>query len=98
MKLLEGKSVAMTGGGGGLGRCYGLAMAKAGAAVAVADINLDAAKATTDAILKAGGRAIAVLQIAEAGSYRIQVVSGAAGPGGAGQWRRQGGAGAAGLR
>src|SRR3990170_576597 len=50
----------MTGGGGGLGRCYGLAMAKAGAAVAVADINLDAAKATTDAIVKAGGRAIAV--------------------------------------
>ena len=60
MKLLEGKSIAMTGGGGGLGRCYGLAMAKAGAAVAVADINLDAAKATADEIVKAGGRAIAV--------------------------------------
>lgn len=60
MKLLEGKSVAMTGGGGGLGRCYGLAMAKAGAAVAVADIDLKAAKATADAITQAGGRAIAV--------------------------------------
>ncbi len=60
MKLLEGKSVAMTGGGGGLGRCYGLAMAKAGAAVVVADIDLEAAKATADAITKAGGRAIAV--------------------------------------
>jgi NAD(P)-dependent dehydrogenase (short-subunit alcohol dehydrogenase family) len=60
MKLLEGKSVAMTGGGGGLGRCYGLAMARAGAAVAVADIDLEAAKATADAITKAGGRAIAV--------------------------------------
>jgi NAD(P)-dependent dehydrogenase (short-subunit alcohol dehydrogenase family) len=60
MKLLEGKSVAMTGGGGGLGRCYGLAMAKAGAAVAVADIDIEAAKATADAITKAGGRAIAV--------------------------------------
>lgn len=60
MNLLEGKSVAMTGGGGGLGRCYGLAMAKAGAAVAVCDVNLDAAKATAEAIVKAGGRAVAV--------------------------------------
>ena len=60
MGLLEGKSVAMTGGGGGLGLCYGVAMAAAGASVAVADINLDAAKATVDAISGAGGRAIAV--------------------------------------
>jgi len=60
MNLLEGKTVAMTGGGGGLGLCYGLAMAKAGAAIAVSDINLGAAQATADAIIKAGGRAIAV--------------------------------------
>lgn len=60
MKLLEGKSVAMTGGGGGLGRCYGVAMAKAGASVVVADINLAAAQATVAAIEQAGGRAIAV--------------------------------------
>ena len=60
MGMLEGKVVAMTGGGGGLGRCYGLAMAKAGAAVAVADIDIEAAQATTDAIVKAGGKAIAV--------------------------------------
>jgi len=60
MSLLEGKTVAMTGGGGALGRCYGLALARAGAAVAVADINLDAAKATSDAIIKAGGRAVPI--------------------------------------
>ena len=60
MKLLEGKSVAMTGGGGGLGCCYGVAMARAGAAVAVSDIDLAAAQRTVDAIVAAGGRAIAV--------------------------------------
>jgi NAD(P)-dependent dehydrogenase (short-subunit alcohol dehydrogenase family) len=60
MRLLEGKSVAMTGGGGGLGRCYGVAMAKAGASVAVCDIDVKAAQATVDAIKQAGGRAIAV--------------------------------------
>lgn len=60
LKLLEGKSVAMTGGGGGLGRCYGVAMAMAGASVAVADIDLAAAQGTVDAIRQAGGRAIAV--------------------------------------
>lgn len=60
MELLEGKTVAMTGGGGGLGRCYGLAMAKAGAAVAVSDIDLAAAQATAEAIVDAGGKAIAV--------------------------------------
>jgi NAD(P)-dependent dehydrogenase (short-subunit alcohol dehydrogenase family) len=60
VQMLAGKSIAMTGGGGGLGRCYGVAMAKAGAAVAVADIDVKAAQATVDAITQAGGRAIAV--------------------------------------
>lgn len=70
MKLLEGKSVAMTGGGGGLGRCYGLAMAKAGASVAVCDVDLKAAQATADAIKQAGGQAIAVqADVTEAAAF-----------------------------
>ncbi len=60
MKLLEGKSVAMTGGGGGLGLCYGVAMAKHGASIAVSDANPEAAQKTVDAIVKAGGKAFAV--------------------------------------
>ena len=60
MQLLEGKTVVMTGGGGGLGLCYGAAMAKAGAAIVVSDIKLEAAQATADSIVKSGGRALAV--------------------------------------
>jgi NAD(P)-dependent dehydrogenase (short-subunit alcohol dehydrogenase family) len=60
MNLLEGKTVVITGGGGGLGRCYGLALAKAGAAIAVSDIDLQAAQATVNAIAEAGGKAVAV--------------------------------------
>jgi len=60
MKLLDGKVVAMTGGGGGLGRCYGVAMAKAGARIAVSDIDAAAAQQTADAITQAGGQAIVV--------------------------------------
>jgi NAD(P)-dependent dehydrogenase (short-subunit alcohol dehydrogenase family) len=59
-RLLEGKVVAMTGGGGGLGRCYGVAMARAGAVVAVADIDVAAAEQTVQAITEAGGQAFAV--------------------------------------
>src|ERR1051326_1222197 len=60
MRMLEGKVVAITGGGGGLGRCYGPALAAAGAAVAVSDIDLASARVTANAIRNAGGRAIAV--------------------------------------
>jgi NAD(P)-dependent dehydrogenase (short-subunit alcohol dehydrogenase family) len=60
MRLLGGKNVIVTGGGGGLGRCYALALAKAGAAVCVSDIDAKTAQATTETILETGGRAIAL--------------------------------------
>jgi 3-oxoacyl-[acyl-carrier protein] reductase len=50
----------ITGGGGALGRAYALAIAQAGAAVAVSDVNLGAARVTADAIAKAGGKATAI--------------------------------------
>ncbi len=43
MGLLDGKTAVITGGGGALGRAYALAIAQAGAAVAVSDVNLDTA-------------------------------------------------------
>lgn len=58
--MLDGKTAAITGGGGALGRAYALAIAQAGAAVAVSDVNLDTARVTADAIAKAGGRALAM--------------------------------------
>jgi 3-oxoacyl-[acyl-carrier protein] reductase len=58
--MLDGKVVAMTGAGGVLGRSYALALAAAGGRVAVSDLQRDAALATADAIIEAGGRSIAV--------------------------------------
>jgi len=60
MGVLDGKTAAITGGGGALGRAYALAIAQAGAAVAVSDVNLDTARVTADAIAKAGGKALAM--------------------------------------
>jgi NAD(P)-dependent dehydrogenase (short-subunit alcohol dehydrogenase family) len=70
MRLLDGKTVVVTGGGGGLGRSYALALAKAGGAVAVSDINVETARATTDVITKAGGRAVALqADVTRAGDF-----------------------------
>jgi NAD(P)-dependent dehydrogenase (short-subunit alcohol dehydrogenase family) len=60
MGLLDGKVVAMTGAGGALGGAYALAMARAGASVAVSDIRIEAARATAAAIVEAGGRTVAI--------------------------------------
>ncbi|WP_433502780.1 SDR family NAD(P)-dependent oxidoreductase [Pseudonocardia halophobica] len=59
MPSLDSRAVVVTGGGFGLGRAYALAAAAEGAAVLVNDIDGDRAKAVTQEIVDAGGRAAA---------------------------------------
>lgn len=58
---LEGKVAIVTGSGGGLGQAYAIALAAAGSAVVVNDVNEAAAHDTVAQITAAGGRAVAVV-------------------------------------
>lgn len=57
---LENKKAIVTGGAGGIGRATSLALAAEGAAVAVVDLNAEAAEAVAEEIRAAGGTAIAI--------------------------------------
>lgn len=59
MRRFEGKTVIVTGGGGGIGGATCLRFAQEGAKVAVFDINPEAAEKTVAAISEAGGQAAA---------------------------------------
>lgn len=59
MRRFEGRTVIVTGGGGGIGGATCLRFAQEGARVAVFDINLEAAEKTVGAISEAGGHAAA---------------------------------------
>lgn len=65
MKVLEGRTALVTGGGSGLGRAGALALARAGARVLVTDVNEAGARETAVAIEQAGGTARA--SVADAG-------------------------------
>jgi gluconate 5-dehydrogenase len=56
---LAGRTVLVTGGGGGLGSVMAAGLAAAGAAVAVADLDAERASGVARAVEAAGGRAVA---------------------------------------
>ncbi|MBM4405336.1 MAG: SDR family oxidoreductase [Chloroflexi bacterium] len=57
---LKGKVAIVTGGAQGIGRAYCLRFAQEGAAVGIADLRIEQAKAVESEIIKAGGKALAV--------------------------------------
>ena len=83
MRELAGKVVFISGGAGGLGGGMAEAFREAGARVAVADINLDAARKAAAALTAAGGLAVAVaLDVGDRSSWEAaaQTVEGTLGP------------------
>ena len=57
---LKGKNALITGGAQGIGKSIALAMAKEGAGIGIADINLESAQTTADEINALGVKSLAL--------------------------------------
>ena len=60
MTEISGKAAVVTGGGSGIGMGLSKELARQGASVAIADIQVDKARAVADEIVAAGGTAVAI--------------------------------------
>ncbi len=68
---LDGKVAMVTGAAGGIGSAYARALAEAGAAVVVADVNTEGVKTQTDALLAGGHQAMGItIDIGDEASVR----------------------------
>ena len=76
---LDGKVAIVTGAGGrgnSIGRAYALGLANAGAAVVVADLNAEGARAVADEIIASGGKALgAAVDITDRASVAAMVTT-----------------------
>lgn len=73
---MTGQVALVTGGGSGIGRAASLALARAGAVVAVGDVNAESAHATAADIVNAGGEAHAgALDVTDAASVKAFVAA-----------------------
>jgi len=75
---MQGRTALVTGGAGLLGSGYSRTMAQAGAAVAVADMDLSKAQSVADEIIAEGGQAAALeMDVTHAGSTRAAMAAAA---------------------